>query len=63
MPYPENIVVRILICIVGMSILWVLGSFIATVLISHEEFTLRATHFIIPAVLGVVEALVWKRKD
>ncbi len=63
MPYPENFVVRLLICIVGMCALWILGSYISTVLISHEEFALRATHFVIPAILGVVEAFVWKPKE
>ena len=63
MPYPENFVVRLLICVVGMCALWILGSFISTALIRHEEFTLRVTHFVIPAVIGVVEAFVWKPKD
>lgn len=63
MPYPENLVVRIIICIVGMAALWFAGSFIMDVLISHGEFVFRPTQLIIPVVLGVVEAFVWKPKE
>jgi uncharacterized membrane protein len=63
MPYPQNFIVRLIICVVGMCAIWILGSFISATLIHHEEFVLRATHFIIPAIMGVVEAFVWKPKD
>lgn len=63
MPYPENFVVRLLICIVGMCAIWVLGSFISTVLIQHETFNLSVTQLIIPVILGIIETFLWKPKD
>lgn len=63
MPYPENFVVRLLICIVGMCALWILGSYISTVFIRQEAFILGPTHFIIPAIIGIVEAFIWKPKE
>ena len=63
MPYPENIVVRLLICIVGMTALWLGGSFIVDVLINHQEFTFQPTYLVIPVILGVVEAFIWKPKE
>ncbi|MBO7674289.1 MAG: hypothetical protein J6S63_04705 [Atopobiaceae bacterium] len=63
MPYPENFVVRLLICIVGMCAIWVLGSFISTVLIHHETFNLSVTQLIVPVVLGIIETFLWKPKD
>jgi hypothetical protein len=63
MPYPENFVVRLIICIVGMSALWILGSYLGAVFIRHEVFTLNATHFIVPVIVGAIEAFTWKPKD
>jgi len=63
MPYPENFVVRPLICVVGMTILWICSSYIGAVFIRHETFTLGVTHFIYPAIIGVTEAFFWKPKE
>ncbi|MBR3226781.1 MAG: hypothetical protein IKF78_15815 [Atopobiaceae bacterium] len=63
MPYPENFVVRLIVCIIGMLAIWIGVRFILDVVISHEEFVIRPISLAIPVVLGVVEAFVWKPKD
>ena len=63
MPYPENFVVRLIICVVGMFAIWFGVQFVKDVLIFHEEFSFEAIDFIVPAVCGVIEAFVWKPKE
>ena len=63
MPYPENFVIRLIVCILGMLAIWIGVRFILDVVISHEEFVIRPISLAIPVVMGVVEAFVWKPKD
>ena len=63
MPYPENFVVRLIICIVGMFAIWMGVQFIMNVLIFHDAFTIRPFDIIAPLGMGIVEAFVWKPKD
>lgn len=63
MPYPENFVVRLLICIVGMYAIWFGVQFILDVVVFHDEFTVNAIDIIVPLVVGVIEAFVWKPKE
>ena len=63
MPYPENFVVRLIICIVGMYAIWMGVQFITDVLIRHEAFGLNVIDIIAPLVLGIIEAFVWKPKE
>ena len=63
MPYPENFVVRLLICIVGMYAIWFGVQFILDVVVFHDEFTVNAFDIIVPLVVGVIEAFVWKPKE
>ena len=60
MPYPENFVVRLIICIVGMYAIWFGVQFILDVLVFHDEFKVNAIDIIVPLAVGVVEAFVWK---
>ena len=64
MPYPENFVVRLIICVVGMFLIWFGVQFIKDVLIFHEEFTVDLpVDILVPAACGVIEAFVWKPKE
>ncbi len=63
MPYPENFVVRLIVCILGMLAIWIGIRFIMDVVIFHDEFSIKPITLAIPVVLGVVEAFVWKPKD
>ena len=63
MPYPENFVVRLIICIVGMYAIWFGVQFILDVLVFHDEFKVNAIDIIVPLAVGVVEAFVWKLKE
>ena len=63
MPYPENFVVRLIVCIVGMLAIWIGVRFIMDVVIFHDPFEIKATTLIIPIAMGVVEAFVWKPKE
>ena len=63
MPYPENFVVRLIICIVGMYAIWFGVQFILDVLVFHDEFKVNAIDIIVPLAVGVVEAFVWKPKE
>ena len=63
MPYPQNFVVRLIICIVGMFALWMAVQFITDVLIRQETFALGPFDIIIPLVVGVAEAFLWKPKE
>ena len=54
MPYPENFVVRLIVCIVGMLAIWIGVRFIMDVLIFHDPFEIKITTLIIPIALGVV---------
>lgn len=63
MPYPENFAVRLIICLVGMFALWMAVQFVMDVLVFHDEFKIGVMDIIIPAVLGVVEAFIWKPKE
>ncbi len=63
MPYPENFVVRLLICVVGMYAIWFGVQFILDVVVFHDEFTVNAIDIIVPLAVGVIEAFVWKPKE
>ena len=63
MPYPENFIVRLLICIVGMFALWMVGRYVGLVFIRQEVFTIGVIDIIAPLVIGIVEAFVWKPKE
>ncbi len=63
MPYPENFVVRLIICIVGMYAIWFGVQFILDVLVFHDEFKVNAIDIIVPLAVGVIEAFVWKPKE
>ena len=63
MPYPENFVVRLLICIAGMYAIWFGVQFVMDVLIFHDEFAVRPIDIIVPLLVGVVEAFIWKPKE
>lgn len=63
MPYPENFVVRLLICIVGMYALWMGAHYIGVVFIRHEAFSVGVLDIVLPLVLGVWEAFSWKPKE
>ena len=63
MPYPENFVVRLLICIVGMYALWMGAHYIGAVFIRHEAFSVGVLDIVLPLVLGVWEAFSWKPKE
>ena len=62
MPYPENFVVRLLICIVGMYAIWIGLQFVMDVLVFHDEFKLGLMDYVLPLIMGVVETFVWKPK-
>ena len=62
MPYPENFVVRLIICIVGMIALWMGAHYIGTVLIRQEAFTIGVFDIVAPLACGVIEAFTWKPK-
>ena len=63
MPYPENFIVRLLICLVGMFAIWFAATYVIQVLIQHDAFTVGPIDIIVPAACGVVEAFVWKPKE
>jgi hypothetical protein len=63
MPYPENFVVRLLICVVGMYAIWFGVQFILDVVVFHDEFKVNAIDIIVPLAVGVIEAFVWKPKE
>ena len=63
MPYPENFAVRLIICIAGMFAIWMGVQFIMDVVIHHDGFKIGAIDIVVPLVLGVVEAFVWKPKE
>lgn len=63
MPYPENFVVRLLICVVGMYAIWFGVQFILDVVVFHGEFKVNAIDIIVPLAVGVIEAFVWKPKE
>lgn len=63
MPYPENFVVRLLICVVGMYALWFGVQFILDVVVFHDEFKVNAIDIIVPLAVGVIEAFIWKPKE
>lgn len=63
MPYPENYVVRLIICVVGMLALWLAAHYIGAVFIRHEAFTIGAFDIIVPAIMGVIESFAWKPKN
>lgn len=63
MPYPENFVVRLIICIVGMYAIWMGAQFVKDVIIFHEAFSVDMIDIIAPLVVGIVEAFVWKPKE
>ena len=63
MPYPENFVIRLIICLVGMFALWFALQFVIDVLVHHEAFTVGPIDIIVPVVCGVLEAFLWKPKD
>ena len=61
--YIENFALRILFCVVGFFALWFATKFVTTNLIFHEEFKVGVMDLILPAVLGVIEAVIWKPKN
>jgi len=63
MPYPENFVVRLIICVVGMLALWLAAHYIGVVLVRHETFTIGAFDIVVPAICGVIESFTWKPKN
>ena len=63
MPYPENFVVRLIICIVGMFAIWMGVNYILDVFIHHGEFTVNIIDIVAPLVAGIAEAFVWKPKE
>lgn len=63
MPYPENFVIRLIVCILGMFAIWFAVQFVLDVLIHHESFEIHAIDIIVPIAMGVVEAFVWKPKE
>ena len=63
MPYPQNFIVRLLVCIVGMFALWMAAHYIGTVLIRQEAFTIGPIDIILPLGVGVYEAYAWKPKQ
>lgn len=63
MPYPENFVVRLLVCIVGMTAIMLAVRFVMSTFIFHETYTFQVTQLIVPVVAGIAEAFVWKPKD
>ena len=63
MQYPQNFVIRLIICIVGMFALWMAVQFITDVLIRQEAFALGPIDFIVPLGCGIAEAFLWKPKE
>ena len=63
MPYPENFAVCLIICILGMTALWMAAHYLGVVLIRHEAFTVGPLDFAIPVALGVFQAYTWKPKE
>ena len=63
MPYPENFVVRLLICLVAMFAIWFGISYVIDVFVHHEAFSVGPIDIIVPIACGVVEAFVWKPKE
>ena len=63
MPYPENFVVRLIICVVGIFAIWFGVQFILDVVVFHDEFKVNAIDIIVPLAVGVIEAFVWKPKE
>lgn len=61
--YIENFALRLIFCVVGMFALWVAVQFLADKFIFHEEFNLGVKDYVIPIVMGVVQAFVWKPKQ
>ena len=64
MPYPENFVVRLIICIVGMVAIWNLVFFLMDTFLWHQTFQFDVVlGLIVPVVVGVIEAYTWKPKE
>ena len=55
--------VRIILCVAAMTVVWLGASYILTVFIGHQEFTFKATYVVVPIILGIVEAFLWKPKE
>lgn len=60
--YIENFVLRILFCVVGFYAIWFLIDFIKS-MVTHEPFTIGLYDAVVPGVLGVIEAFLWKPKN
>ena len=63
MPYPKNLAVRLIVCIVGTFALWMAGRYIGVVLIRHEPFSFDASDVIAPVIAGIIEAKAWRPKE
>ena len=61
--YIENFVLRLLFCIVGMYVVWIAIQYIMDTLIFHEPFGLGLIDYVVPAIMGVIEAISWKPKN
>jgi len=62
-PYPENFVVRLIICVVGLVAVWMAAQYVGDVFLRHEPFSISAFDIVMPIGLGIVEAFVWKPKQ
>ncbi|MBR3225126.1 MAG: hypothetical protein IKF78_07380 [Atopobiaceae bacterium] len=59
--YPENFVVRLLICLALAFFATTLGTYVRQVVIDHGTFTFDMVKNLgLPLLLGVVAALFWK---
>lgn len=62
--YPENLVVRILFCVVVLIVLTIAASYVGRTFIFHEPFTISVvTNIIVPVICGVMWAYSWKPKE
>ena len=61
--YIENFALRLVFCIVGMYAIWIGIQFVMDTVIFHDPFRLDIIDYIVPAILGVIEAFAWKPKS
>ena len=62
MSYRKNFAVRVIVCVLGMLVIW-MGVWFALSVIFHEEFVIRPVLVVVPVIMGVSEAYAWKAKD
>ncbi len=63
MSYRKNFAIRVIICVLGMLVVWMGVWYVLDVVICHEEFALRPVLIVVPVILGISEAYAWKSKD